>query len=191
MFTGIIEDIGTVSKIARVRGNLVLTIESRLPLKVGASISVNGTCLTVVETRPGTFRVDVMRETIKSTGIDRLKVNNTVNLEPALSIGDRLGGHFVTGHVDEAGRIRSLRKTAGGTLMEVSGSPRNLIYLVKKGSVALDGVSLTVQDLTRRSFTVGLIPHTLNSTTLGKKKAGHFVNIEYDLLAKHLHRFFR
>ncbi len=186
MFTGIIEKIGKVSKIVPSRGNKILEIKSELALKVSDSISVNGACLTVTTAKANFFQVEVMAETLKATNIKNLRVGDLVNLERSLAFGDRLGGHFVTGHVDEVGKILTLRKLPGSTIMEVGIDPQNLIYLVKKGSIAIEGVSLTVQELGPRSLSVALIPYTLNGTTLGSKRIGNLLNIEYDLLSKHI-----
>ncbi len=186
MFTGIIEQVGSITKVLPVRGNRIFWIKSDLRVKVRESISVNGTCLTVTNTTGNLFAVEVIADTLKKTNLNYLRVGDKVNLERPLTVGDRLSGHFVTGHIDEVGKILSLRKLPGQTLMEISVNPKNLIYLVKKGSVAVEGVSLTIQELGKRSFWVTLIPYTLKETTLSRKKRGDPVNIEYDLLAKQM-----
>lgn len=186
MFTGIIEKIGKISKIVPSKGNKLLEITADLRLKISESVAINGACLTVTSSADKLFQVEAMAETLRTTNLNHLRVGDQVNLEQALALGERLAGHFVQGHVDEIGRILSLKKLAGSTIMEIGATPRNLIYVVKKGSVAVEGVSLTICDLTRRSFSVALIPFTLDQTTLGKKQAGDQLNIEYDMLAKHI-----
>ncbi len=186
MFTGIIEKTGKVTKIVPAKGNKTLTITAAMKLSKGDSIAVNGVCLTVINSMSNNFLVEVTAETLKSTNFSLLRVGDMVNLERAMVAGDRLGGHFVTGHIDEQAKVRALRKRPGSTLMEVGINPKNTIYIVKKGSVAIEGVSLTVQDLSHKGFLVSLIPYTLSQTTLGKKRIADRLNIEYDLLAKHL-----
>ena len=186
MFTGIIEKIGKVTRVTSTAGNRLLKIEADLELKPGDSIATNGVCLTVIKNEGKSFMVESVAETLKTTNIGHLQVGDLVNLERPLAIGDRLGGHFVTGHIDELAKILSLKKLSGSTIMEIGITPKNLAYLVNKGSIAVEGVSLTVCGLSRQGFSVSLIPFTLNNTTFGKKRVGDLLNIEYDLLAKHI-----
>ncbi|MDD5681017.1 MAG: riboflavin synthase [Candidatus Omnitrophica bacterium] len=181
MFTGIIEDLGTVKAIEKIK-DYKLTIESSLFVgqKTGDSISVNGVCLTISDIKPKTASFDVIEETIKKSNLPFLKTGEMVNLERALKAGDRLGGHFVAGHIDCVGRII---KIAGELKIKIP--KENMKFIVSKGSVALDGVSLTIAELGSDDFTVYLIPHTTKNTILGSKKTGDYVNVEFDLLGKY------
>lgn len=189
MFTGIIEEIGRVRNLEIGGQGARLTLGARKVLegtKIGDSIAVNGVCLTIVELLPEGFTVEVMAETLRVTNLGRLLPGEGVNLERALRLGDRLGGHLVSGHVDGVVRILERRKV--GIAEEIILSlPESLSrYVVPKGSVALDGTSLTVIESGGDSFRVGLIPHTLEVTVLGSKREGAEVNIEVDLLARYL-----
>lgn len=156
-------------------------------LEIGESIAVNGVCLTVTDFDATTFTVDVMLETLKKTNLGLLKPGNRVNLERALRLGDRLGGHLVTGHVDGTGVVARLKECSIATEMWVEVPPELEKYLVPRGSVALDGVSLTIADLQPGALMVSLIPHTKEITTLGEKKIGDVLNIETDILGKYVH----
>lgn len=189
MFTGIIEEIGRVREVELYGLGARLVIQAQKVLegtKVGDSIAVNGACLTVVELKRGAFVAEVMEETLRVTNLGRLKVGEGVNLERALRWGDRLGGHLVSGHVDGVGRI--LERRSVGQAQEITVSlPEHLRrYVVPKGSIALDGTSLTVIERRESTFKVGLIPHTLQATVLGFKGVGEEVNIEVDLIARYL-----
>lgn len=191
MFTGIIEEIGRVRNLEIGGQGARLTLGARKVLegtKIGDSIAVNGVCLTVVELLPEGFTVEVMAETLRVTNLGRLLPGEGVNLERALRLGDRLGGHLVSGHVDGVVRILERRKV--GIAEEITLSlPESLSrYVVPKGSVALDGTSLTVIESGGDRFRVGLIPHTLQETVLGFKREGAEINIEVDLLARYLER---
>ncbi|MCI0483604.1 MAG: riboflavin synthase [candidate division NC10 bacterium] len=191
MFTGIIETQGRVIALTRGEAGARLTIETgtRLPdLTVGESIAVNGACLTVVQGDGAAFTTDLSSETLAVTTLGDLKLEDRVNLERPLKVGDRLGGHFVTGHVDGVGRtIR--RQPAGDSLWMWIGVPPALdIYLAPKGSIAVDGVSLTLVEVSQEAFSVCLVPHTLAITTLGWKGPGSLVNIEVDVLSRYLER---
>jgi len=196
VFGGIIEDLGLVKKL----GVNDITIETRLTdLKISDSIAVNGVCLTITEVIPVTsgwsiFTADVMKETLTRSNLGELKVKRKVNLERALKLGDRIGGHIVTGHINGIGTIKSVKSQRESNIVEIAAPQDLLKYLVSKGSVALDGVSLTVIDLlstTPRnrqfpaSFTVGVIPHTAKTTTFSFKTTGDTVNVEVDILSKY------
>jgi riboflavin synthase len=189
LFTGIIQVTGRLARRESRGAGARLTIATARPparLALGESIAVNGACLTVVARRGTRFAVDVSPETLRRTTLGALEPGARVNLERALRIGDRLGGHFVQGHVDGVGRLRTIRPDADWQLYQFE-APRSLApYLVEKGSIAVDGVSLTVFACNRSSFTVALIPHTLAETTLGARRPGDRVNLEADVLMKHV-----
>ncbi|MFE8702015.1 riboflavin synthase [Cytobacillus sp. FJAT-54145] len=192
MFTGIIEELGTIKKISKQGNTMVLSIAAKKvteDLKLGDSIAVNGVCLTATDFSKEYFLVDVMPETFKSTSLSSLKEGTLVNLERAMSSNGRFGGHFVTGHVDGIGQI--IKKTPKENAIYVDITlPKEYSHLtILKGSVAIDGTSLTIFGLTDRQLTVSIIPHTANETVLGLKKAGDIVNLEFDMIAKYLHSF--
>ncbi len=195
MFTGLIQSLGRITAIADDgHGGRVLRIAepSFAPnLVLGESIAVNGVCLTVVEHDDESFRFQAGPETLQRTNLGELVLDNRVNLERALRVGDSLGGHFVTGHVDAVGTIAE--RTQNGDWETIAfDCPKSLDELmVTKGSIAIDGISLTLVDVTRGRFTVMLIPHTLAHTTLGFKPVGTTVNLETDLLAKHVQKLFK
>ncbi|MFH0877150.1 MAG: riboflavin synthase [Candidatus Omnitrophota bacterium] len=187
MFTGIVQQLGLVKALRRHGAWLYLDLAASLSLdevKIGDSISVNGVCLTVVRIQDKILSFDVMPQTVQTTTLKSLKHGDRVNIEPALKVGDRLGGHFVTGHVDCVGVIRSKRLTRGNTEVHIGVPSKFLKYLIPKGSVAVDGISLTISDVKRGGFSVGVIPHTLKATTLGFKTSSAPVNIEFDFLVK-------
>ena len=191
MFTGIIEVIGKVEGISKHGRNLKLRIKASKilnDLKVGDSININGACQTVIETDTDSFFVEAVEETLIKTNLGQLERNDSVNLERALRFPDRLGGHLVTGHVDGVGKIKSIVKRDGSFLYEFELSEKYLAYLVEKGSVAVDGISLTVAEVKESSFTVAIIPFTLENTSLGTKKVGDLANIETDLIGKYVER---
>jgi riboflavin synthase len=191
MFTGIIEDVGTVDRWQMRRGAGVLTLTTRLPLgemKIGSSLAVNGVCLTVVAKAARRVTVDVSPETIKRTNFSKLKAGDPVNLERPLRLNDRLGGHLVTGHVDGVGVVEEISKQGKFTFycFRVPAALGRL--LVPKGSVAVDGISLTVNDCGRRRFSVAVIPHTLQHANLRARRVGDKVNVETDLIGKYVQR---
>jgi riboflavin synthase len=194
VFTGIIQSTARIEgRTARGAGvRLRLGTPQPLPdLAVGESVAVNGACLTVVERRGRRFAVDVSPETLRRTTIGDLAAGSRVNLERALRLGDRMGGHVVQGHVDGVGRVERV-KPDGDWVVYRFKAPRTLMpYLVEKGSIAVDGVSLTVFGCRGPSFTVALIPHTLAETTLGERRAGDRVNLEADVLLKHIESMLR
>ncbi|MDP2158241.1 MAG: riboflavin synthase, partial [Nitrospirota bacterium] len=159
--------------------------------KLGDSIAINGACLTVVEIRGTALAFDISDETLKSTNLGELRVRDRVNLEPALRLNDRLGGHFVTGHIDGAGRMRSKSLEGEVYKIAIETEPWIAEYLVEKGSVAVDGISLTVVDVLRDGFSLVVIPHTAKVTTLGFKGAGDRVNVEVDILGKYVSKYLK
>jgi riboflavin synthase len=191
MFTGIVEEMGRVTGREERGGLIVMTVEAPTissGLGIGASIAISGVCLTVTHLDGKCFRMDVSNETARRTNLGRVEVGGRVNLELPLRVNDQLGGHIVQGHVDEVGTILSSEQQGGDRIMRI-GYPRDSDpYVVEKGSIAVDGVSLTIAACDRGWFEVMLIPHTLAVTTLGEKGPGDEVNLEYDILAKHLVR---
>jgi riboflavin synthase len=189
MFTGIVEETGVIRNLVSGQSSAALTVEAARVLdgiRLGDSIAVNGACLTVTGFSAGSFTVDVMYETLRKTNLGRLQAGSRVNLERALAMGDRLGGHLVAGHVDAAGVILSLQDKGIATEMWVAAPGELEQYLIPQGSVTLDGVSLTIAALKEGALMVGLIPHTRETTTLGGKKTGDLLNIEADLLGKYV-----
>lgn len=196
MFTGIVEGLGKVESLrASSAGTRRLTVKTDLPvdkLPLGASIAVNGACLTVVARRsgrPATFQADIGPETLACTTLGGLGPGKRVHLEQALRLGDALGGHMVSGHVDGVGRVETARKQGATLALRIEAPDDIAAYLFKKGSIAVDGVSLTVNAVTGRSFEVLLIPHTLEVTLLGELRPGATVNLEADMIAKQVARF--
>lgn len=191
MFTGIVEELGTVEKIERKGGGLKFSVRAQKvldDLKVGDSIAVNGVCLTVVDVGPSSFTVEVVEETLQRSNLSSLLTSVKVNLERALSIGERLGGHLMNGHVDGVGRILSRRIQGSSIIIKVE-IPRELLrYLVEKGSLALEGVSLTIMKIEGNRVSIAIIPHTAKFTTLGTKRVGEKLNVEVDLLGKYVER---
>ncbi|MFQ5882704.1 MAG: riboflavin synthase [Candidatus Methylomirabilales bacterium] len=191
MFTGIVEEQGTVLALMRGKDLACLTIQAgpgMTDLGVGQSIAVNGVCLTVTRREGFSFTTDLSPETLGRTTLGDLDPDDRVNLEQPLKVGDRLGGHFVTGHVDGVGRIIRRESLGSSALLWVSFPSPLAGYLAPKGSIAIDGVSLTLVDVTKEAFSVCLIPHTLAVTTLGWKRPGSLVNLEVDLLSRYLER---
>jgi riboflavin synthase len=190
MFTGLIADLGSVTALERNGDGATLEIRSALAgaLAEGDSIAVNGVCLTATALADGSFRAQAMRETLERSSLGGLRVGAPVNLELPLRAEDRLGGHVVQGHVDGTGTVRSVREEGFARVLEIDTEPRLARYLVEKGSVAVDGVSLTVSALREQGFAVSLIPETLQRTNLGAIGEGSLVNIEVDILAKHVER---
>lgn len=187
MFTGIIEELGTVERIGG--GSLVIGAKKVLTdVQVGDSISVNGICLTVTSFDSRHFTADVMPETVRRTSLAELRQGSPVNLERALTLSSRLGGHIVSGHIDGTGTIVSLKEEGNAILMKVAAEPAILRSIVEKGSVALDGISLTVAAVTDTDFTVSLIPHSREVTNLGTKKKGSRLNIENDIIGKYVEK---
>ena len=192
MFTGLIEDLGTLRDIRSGKDQAVLTVGTSLPvaeIELGESIAINGVCLTVTRLAEGSFSADVSPETLGCTTLGRLSAGARVNLERALRLSDRLGGHLVTGHVDGLARIVELRQDGNAWRFRFQGPPALCRQLVDKGSVAVDGISLTVNEVQGDTFSLAVIPHTLAMTTLQERKIGDDVNIETDLIGKYVARF--
>ncbi len=190
MFTGIVEEMGIVRRVEHAGRGARLAIQAAAvaDCRLGDSIAVDGACLTVTETHASGFACDVSAETLARTTLGSLRPGQPVNLERPLRLGDRLGGHLVTGHVDGLGRILARRPEEPGEMVHIQ-LPRTLAPLVAlKGSIAVDGISLTVADLSADAFGVAVIPYTAAHTTLGRKRAGEPVNLEADLIAKHVAR---
>ncbi len=188
MFTGIIQEIGTVTHFSRYQKTQNLSIRSKiisLSSKIGDSVSVNGACLTVTKIKSDILSFDLLFETIKLTNLGLLKAGDLVNLEESLRVNDKLSGHFVTGHIDCIGTIKKREVINSNYSFNISVPQKFMDLLRPKGSVSVDGISLTIVSVFRDSFTVYLIMHTLNNTILGKKSVGKKVNIEFDILAKY------
>jgi riboflavin synthase len=187
MFTGIVREIGRVDAFDGSR-LVVAATETSAGAAVGDSVAVAGVCLTVVKTEAGLLAFDVVPETLARTMLGRLGDGSSVNLEPSLRVGDQLGGHVVQGHVDAVGRVRSVDPEGEGRRLWVDAPDRVLRYCLEKGSIAVDGVSLTVAGLDDEGFEIALIPHTLAVTTLGRLEPGDEVNLEADVLGKVVER---
>lgn len=192
MFTGIIEELGMVKSIKRNTDKQRITLSCQKILEdihLGDSIAVNGVCLTVVDFDKTTFSADVMNETFSRSSLGALSFGSLVDLERAMSSQGRFGGHIVSGHIDGTGTIRNIRKDGNAIWFEISADEKLLNYIVEKGSIAIDGISLTVADISKNSFQVSIIPHTLKSTVLGFKKRGDIVNLENDVIGKYVKKF--
>ncbi len=190
MFTGIIEELGRVDSIGSGRLS-ILAAKVLEDVQLGDSIAVNGICLTVTSFDKRHFTADVMPETIRRTALRELKKCSPVNLERALTLSSRLGGHIVSGHIDGTGEVESFVSEVNAVLLKVQAAPEILHYIVEKGSVALDGISLTVAAVTETDFTVSLIPHTCEVTNLHAKQKGSPINIETDVLGKYVEKLLR
>jgi len=192
MFTGIVQDVGRVSSQETRAGDVRLVIAfDRLDpsgIHVGDSICVQGCCLTVVELRDRSFAADVSRETLSLTTLGELTAGSPVNLEPSLRAGDPLGGHLVSGHVDGVGQVTTIGDDARSTRIEIAVPPALARYIARKGSVAIDGVSLTINEVQGATFGINLIPHTQAVTTLGALRTGTRINVEVDQIARYVER---
>jgi len=189
MFTGLVETLGAITALTHAGNGIRLSLKplSDYEVRLGDSVSISGVCLTVTNNK-GDISFDVSPETMKSTNLGELKVGDKVNLERDLRLSDRLGGHIVTGHVDNVGSISSRKPIGEYTFYTFESPPEILKYVVKKGSIAIDGISLTVNDLDSRSFSVAIIPHTLTATNLGEKNIGSRVNLEVDIIGKYVEK---
>ena len=191
MFTGIVEEVGKIKKIERNTVSAKLSIEADKVLqevKEGDSIAVNGICLTVTSFTKNSFTADVMHETMNRTTLGKLKENSPVNLERALSVMGRFGGHMVSGHIDGRGKIVGIERDDNAVLFTIEAAEKILRYIVEKGSIAINGISLTVARVDRKNFTVSVIPHTLRVTSLGSFQKGDEVNLENDIVGKYIEK---
>lgn len=191
MFTGIIEEIGMIKNMYRGIHSSNVTIEGNLifeDLKTGDSVAVNGICLTASKIDARTFSADVMHETLDRTVLGKLKCESKVNLERAMSASGRFGGHMVSGHIDGTGTITKVRKDDNAVWYTITASEKILFYIIEKGSIAVDGISLTVAKTAHNSFSVSVIPHTAENTVLSDKKTGDAVNLENDIVGKYIEK---
>jgi len=191
MFSGIVEEMGAVTTLSKGMAGTRLNIMASTvlgDLTIGASINVNGTCLTVVAKTDKDFSVDVSPETLTVTTLGSFSSGTPVNLERAMKLSERIGGHLVSGHVDGVGVIRSRHPDGNALILDLEAPKEILRYCVPKGSITVDGISLTINDVTERSFTVSIIPHTAKVTTLGLKQVGDPVNLESDMIGKYVER---
>ncbi len=192
MFTGIIEEIGHVSSIKRGAKSVVLTIKAKEVMegtKLGDSIAVNGVCLTVTSLTAAGFMADVMHESMERSSLSKLKIGDAVNLERAMLAGGRFGGHIVSGHIDGVGKIEKIRQDDNAYWYKITASSEIINCIVMKGSITIDGISLTVAGLDDTSFSVSIIPHTRANTILANRKVGDLVNLENDIVGKYIQRF--
>lgn len=191
MFTGLIEEVGSIKQISQNGANTDIVIRASKVLKgtkIGDSIAVNGVCLTVTELYNDSFKAFAMAETMRRTAFSELKAGSQVNLERAMACDGRFGGHMVSGHIDGTGEIASVEKEGMATWVTINADKKLLKYIVEKGSVALDGISLTVAKCDEKSFAVSIIPHTGSETTLLTKKKGQKINIENDVISKYVEK---
>ena len=191
MFTGIVEEMGAITALEKTLAGTRFTILASMvlaDLKIGDSVSVNGTCLTVVSKSERDFSVEVSPETLSVTTLSSFAAGTPVNLERAMRLNERIGGHLVAGHVDGVGVIRSRQQDGNANLFTIGASPEILRYCVAKGSITVDGISLTLNEVTDRGFSVAIIPHTAKVTTLGLKQVNDSVNLESDLIGKYVER---
>lgn len=194
MFTGIIEEVGTVKAVQHSGNSSFIRIEAKKVLEdvhLGDSIAVNGVCLTVTQFDSTTFQADVMNETLSRSSLGTLTNGSPVNLERAMAAGGRFGGHIVSGHIDGTGSIADIRNDGIAVWYTVSAKPEILRYIVEKGSIAIDGISLTVAKVTESTFSVSIIPHTASQTILGTKKVGDTVNLENDIVGKYVEKLMK
>jgi riboflavin synthase len=192
MFTGIIEEIGTINKITRGAKSAVLSIYGKQifdDLNLGDSVAVNGVCLTVTGINKNTFMADVMHETMERSSLGSLYSGSYVNLERAMAANGRFGGHMVSGHIDDTGKIVKIKEDDNAIWYTIKAGRQIMRYVIEKGSIAMDGISLTVAKVSKDSFCVSVIPHTAKNTTLSKKKVGDILNLENDLVGKYIEKF--
>ncbi len=188
MFTGITEEIGRIA-LAESNGLVISASKVIKEMEMGGSVAVNGVCLTVTGFTASSFSVDVMPETLERTNLGRLGIGSELNLERPLTLGRPLGGHLVQGHIDDTGRVVSVTRDGEATIIKFETRPEIMHYIVTKGFIAVDGISLTVLDRDTGSFTVSTVGYTRKNTTLGDKRVGDLVNLEVDIIAKYVERF--
>ncbi len=191
MFTGIVEEIGTIQNIQKGRHSAILSIQADLilsDLKIGDSVAVNGVCLTATSLSSQGFTADVMHETLDRSSLSRLKNGSHVNLERAMPADGRFGGHIVAGHVDGMGTIQKIRRDDTAVWYTIQAAPSILRYIVEKGSITIDGISLTVARVSAGDFSISAIPHTVQITTLGERREGDLVNLENDIIGKYVEK---
>lgn len=191
MFTGIVEEIGSISGIKQGKNSEILTIKAKKVLedtKIGDSIAVNGICLTVTALYSDSFTADVMHETINRSSLSKLKYGSKVNLERAMPVNGRFGGHIVSGHVDGTGTIINIKPDDNAIWYKIQANQQILKYIVEKGSITIDGISLTVAKVSETDFSISAIPHTVEQTILKEKRQGDIVNLETDILAKYIEK---
>lgn len=191
MFTGIVEEMGTVRRLNQSPNRCELELSASKVLEgtqIGDSIAVNGVCLTVIRLGEEHFTADVMLETLRRSNLGQLKPGSKVNLERAMAANGRFGGHIVAGHIDGTGKILAMQPEGNAVLVTISATPELLRYVVEKGSIAIDGISLTVAKVSHTDFTVSLIPHTGEETTLLKHRPGEIVNLETDIIGKYVEK---
>lgn len=189
MFTGLIEEVGKIRQITQKSDGIVLTVEADKVIhgtNTGDSIAVNGVCLTVVQINGNLLKFEVSTETIKRSNISKLKINDPVNLERAMMAGGRFGGHIVQGHVDTTGYVSSIKPVGSHTQFGITIPADYLDYVIEKGSIAVDGISLTINYIKENNILLNIIPHTLENTNLGYRKVGDEVNLEFDILGKYV-----
>lgn len=192
MFTGIVEEVGVVEKIERNDKSFKIDIKARIVTNntnLGDSISVDGVCLTVTDIKSDKFSADIMAETIRKSSLNNIEVGRKVNLERAMCLNGRFGGHIVSGHIDGIGQIQSFINEDNAVWVSIKATEDILKYIVYKGSIAIDGISLTVAYIDDKCFKVSIIPHTKQVTTLLNKKVGDFVNLECDMIGKYIYKF--
>jgi riboflavin synthase len=193
MFTGIIQDVGTIISIKKGSKSQVMTIETSIleDVNIGDSIATNGLCLTVTSKTNQQFSVDIMAESLRRSNLGKLQVGSKVNLEKAMAMGDRFGGHMVSGHIDDVGIISHTFVEDNATWVEIDVPEHLRKYCILKGSIAIDGISLTVSKLTNKGVSVSIIPHTKDQTTLLNKKVGDPVNLEMDMMIKYVEKLMK
>ena len=191
MFTGIIESLGKITNVKADRGNIDFTIESEISkeLKIDQSVSHNGVCLTVTEKSDNTHTVTAVKETLEKSSLKNFLVDDLINLERAMKLGERLDGHLVQGHVDGVAKCMSVYVNDGSWIYQFEFDIKNEMLLIEKGSICINGVSLTVFDIVKNTFKVTIIPYTYENTSFKKLKEGDMVNIEFDMIGKYLARF--
>ena len=193
MFTGIIQDVGTITSIKKGNKSQVMTIETSIleDVNIGDSIATNGLCVTITSKTNQQFNVDIMAESLRRSNLGKLQVGSKVNLEKAMAMGDRFGGHMVSGHIDDVGIISNTFVEDNATWVDIDVPEHLRKYCILKGSIAIDGVSLTVSKLTSKGVSVSIIPHTKDQTTLLDKKVGDYVNLEMDMMIKYVEQLMK